>query len=593
MGDIPGPSTSPYFSPQKATDNFSRLCQLILTICSELFRDVLSHYISPTDLRSMLDKSKTKLERILNADQKKLIYPATGGASLAAKDLDISVLYIILRNICSIPPHKKGWGNPPLKGDSSIAACIEIIRIQRNFVIGHSTSGKVDNVEFQSHWNELTDSVVEIEKQLIGGDLYKRNIEVLLICDLNPIRVEMYQKEFKQLQDTVTASQERIEDLEIARNRVDDELRIKKEKIESITSSCQDIQVQIHLKEERINQLEKNVEEQRGEKRKNLDFSEGNQDEGRMTQLEKIIKEHHGRMSQLEKMIEEQHERLSELEKNNQGNTSRQLLLNSAVLTSKINVPGMTLIRQIAYIKFGRLWASDYKTLKQVDINGSVIRTVNDAVDEYRAIAVTENGDLLYVHNNGHSIQKTTQDVTTFIMCTSEHEKVECMHSSQINGDILLGLNNSLTKNWKLARYSRIGEKIQDIEMDDQGQRLFIKPVFITENMNGDIITSDFEKEAVVVVDRSGKHRFNYPADCSQTEFVPGDICTDTYGHILVINDNLSVYLLDQDGILLTQMLTPEQLKFIYPFALCVHDKHVYVGGESGRIEVYKYLKDS
>lgn len=199
MGDIPGPSTSPYFSPQKATNNFSRLCQLILTICSELFRDVLSHYISPTDLRSMLDKNKTKL-KTMNNDQKKLIYPATGGASLAAKDLDISVLYTILRNICGIPPHKSGWGNHPLKGDSSIAACIEIIRIQRNRVIGHSTNGKVDDVQFQSCWNELRDAVVEIEKQLIGGDLYKRNIEVLLICDLNPIRVEMYQKEFKKLQ---------------------------------------------------------------------------------------------------------------------------------------------------------------------------------------------------------------------------------------------------------------------------------------------------------------------------------------------------------------------------------------------------------
>lgn len=202
MGDIQGPSTSPYFSPQKATDNFSRLCQLILTICSELLRDVLSHYIRPANLRSILDKNRTKLEktRKFNTDQKKLIYPATGGASLDSKDLDISVLYTILRNICNIPPHIKGWGNPPLKGDNSIAACIEIIRIQRNFVIGHSTSGKVDDVEFQSHWNELRDSVVEIEKQLIGGDLYKRNIEALLICDLNPIRVEMYQKEFKKLQ---------------------------------------------------------------------------------------------------------------------------------------------------------------------------------------------------------------------------------------------------------------------------------------------------------------------------------------------------------------------------------------------------------
>lgn len=269
-------------------------------------------------------------------------------------------------------------------------------------------------------------------------------------------------------------------------------------------------------------------------------------------------------------------------------------MLSSAVLTSKINVPGMTLIRQIAYVKFGIVWASDYRTLKQADTDGNVLQTVSDDdVDEYKAINVIESGDLLYVHSNGQIIQKKTKDSTTLIMSTSEHENIECMHSSQINGDILLGLNNSLTKNWKLARFNRIGEKIQEIEVDDQGQRLYLKPVYITENMNGDIITSDFEKEAVVAVDRSGNHRFNYPADSSQTEFVPGDICTDAYRHILVINDNLSVYLLDEDGNLLKEMLTPEQFKSIHPSALCVHNKHVYVGGESGRIEVYKYLKDS
>lgn len=82
----------------------------------------------------------------------------------------------------------------------------------------------------------------------------------------------------------------------------------------------------------------------------------------------------------------------------------------------------MSLIRQCAYIKFGRLWASDYKTLKQVDTDGNVIRTINDAVDEYRAITVTVNGDLLYVHNNGHSIQMTTQNVTT-LSCAHQNMK--------------------------------------------------------------------------------------------------------------------------------------------------------------------------
>lgn len=289
MGDIPVPSTSKYFSPQKATDNFSRLCQLILTICSDLLRDVLRHYIPHANLRSILDKNKTKLEKIMNSDQKKLIYPDSGG-SLDEKDLDVSVLYTILRNICNITPHLKGWGNPPSKGDNSISACLEIIRIQRNHVIGHSTNGKVDDVQFQSHWNELRDAVVEIEKKLFGGNFYKQNIEVLLNCELNPIRAEMYRKEINRIQ-------ERIEDLESARKRTEGELGFKREKIENLTTSCQQIQDQMHLKEERINQLEKNIKEQRGVKRKNLDLSEENQAEGEMSRLKQTINEQRGKIS--------------------------------------------------------------------------------------------------------------------------------------------------------------------------------------------------------------------------------------------------------------------------------------------------------
>lgn len=112
MGDVPGPSTAPYFMRRKATENFARLCQLIMTICSDLLRDVLSRYIKPADLRSELDNNRRKFEKIMNAAQKDLIYPVSGSSAITAKDLDISVLYILLRNICNIQKPKNGWGKP-------------------------------------------------------------------------------------------------------------------------------------------------------------------------------------------------------------------------------------------------------------------------------------------------------------------------------------------------------------------------------------------------------------------------------------------------------------------------------------------------
>ena len=55
------------------------------------------------------------------------------------------------------------------------------------------------------------------------------------------------------------------------------------------------------------------------------------------------------------------------------------------------------------------------------------------------------------------------------------------------------------------------GRKIGDIELDEKGERLYSSPKYVTENkMNGDIVVSDVKKRALVVVDRSGRHRFDY-----------------------------------------------------------------------------------
>lgn len=201
MGDSAAASTSLYFRPQKSTENFSRLCQLIMKVCSDLFRDILSRYIKPAELRSELDKNKNKLKKVINRQQNELIYPVASKTPIAPKDLDISLLYIILRNICNITEHKKGWGKKPIKGDNSISACIERIRFQRNLISAHSTNGEVDDTTFQNHWNNVSDAVLKIEKQLIGGESYERTVKSLLTCDLTPFRTDLIQDVLKRLHE--------------------------------------------------------------------------------------------------------------------------------------------------------------------------------------------------------------------------------------------------------------------------------------------------------------------------------------------------------------------------------------------------------
>lgn len=182
--NAPGSQLAPCFNPKKANNNHFRICQLITLLCGNLFRDILSRYIKPTNLRSELDKKKNKLEKFLNKQQQELIYPATGNTPFKAKDLDIPTIYILLRNICNIPSHKEGWGNPPAKGDNSIAACIERIRLARNSILAHSTNGMIEDQVFEKHWKKLRDVVVQIETQLTGSDLYEQGVDFLHTCNL-------------------------------------------------------------------------------------------------------------------------------------------------------------------------------------------------------------------------------------------------------------------------------------------------------------------------------------------------------------------------------------------------------------------------
>lgn len=199
MSDKAGPSNYPYFNLDKASENYIRLCRLITTICGSLLRLILSRLIEPDNLRKELDTNRTKLEKIMNTQQKEQIYLKAGCSSIAPKDLDISVLYMLLRNICiKLPPPKTGWGKPPQKGDNSESAFIERIRHIRNSISAHNTQGKVSDTHFQQYWEELERSIIAMEKKLTGDVVYQDAISTIKDMKFTKDDAERYKLEIQQ-----------------------------------------------------------------------------------------------------------------------------------------------------------------------------------------------------------------------------------------------------------------------------------------------------------------------------------------------------------------------------------------------------------
>lgn len=274
----------------------------------------------------------------------------------------------------------------------------------------------------------------------------------------------------------------------------------------------------------------------------------------------------------------------------------------SAVVISTIDVPDVESINHITYLKPKLLWVGCINSKKeniinQVDLDGNVMKTINETGCLHGKFAVTQNGDLLYVAKGGHTVQKNTEK--SIIIQTSEHEIIESILSSEITGDILVGIQvrvEGIQRNGKLIRYDENGNKIEDFEAGKEEKAQYSRPIYIAENKKKDIVIADATKNRVVLLNKLGIYQNSYKGQTPyKKSFKPRGISTDEQCQILVVDHEFSsVHLLDHNLNFLTILLTSEKHDLKYPSGICLDDKHnLYVGCEKGKINVYMYLLDS
>uniref|UniRef100_A0A8W8LQ56 B box-type domain-containing protein n=1 Tax=Magallana gigas TaxID=29159 RepID=A0A8W8LQ56_MAGGI len=268
----------------------------------------------------------------------------------------------------------------------------------------------------------------------------------------------------------------------------------------------------------------------------------------------------------------------------------RTLSLSSSV--TKVREYTVLVVDNVFHIslgKSGRLWVSDSNgNFVQIDLQGNQLQKIQTSggSGSYRH-TVTQDGDLIYTDRN-NVINRITQNNTITEFIKTGDWKPLSIHSSHINGDILVGMETD--EEGKVTRYNKTGIEIQNIQRDNKGQKLYKYPQYITENINGDVCVSDYGNDTVVVVDKSEQHRFSYTGQGSG--FHPCGICTDVLGHILVCDSySNTVHLLDQNGRFLTLLFT-EQQGVDYPRSVCVDDdNNLWMGQLTNKVTVYKYLQ--
>ena len=150
---------SPLASSAEKT-NGAKLSRLLIDGGTTVLRSAFDNYHTPANLASDLNvQYKTLLSlqrrRILNKCQWEKLFPSSG-TKPDSNSFDITLLFLLLINICGLSPPHSGWLTKPPPSDTSFEANLARIKFFRNELYGHVSSTGVDTPTFKALWQELS-----------------------------------------------------------------------------------------------------------------------------------------------------------------------------------------------------------------------------------------------------------------------------------------------------------------------------------------------------------------------------------------------------------------------------------------------------
>ena len=219
-------SATPLHPSTKETSNYARLCRLLVEVGSHVLREIFDRIYPPGNLHTVLTdpRNHAKLQtlrkkRVLSTSQWRKLYP-TFKSSVCSRDFDTSLLVFLLRNIWGLTLPASGRDDLPLATDTSPAADITRIKILRDRVYSHVTSGSVDDPTFSCYWNDIKDTF-----QRIVGARHQDVINDLKTGFMDADTEEEYQELFKEwLKDEDCTTEKSHEDEMVKKARNEDDL---------------------------------------------------------------------------------------------------------------------------------------------------------------------------------------------------------------------------------------------------------------------------------------------------------------------------------------------------------------------------------
>ena len=160
--DSVGASELSAYAVSQEKTNGTRLARLLIDGGTHVLRKVLHSVHPPATLEDVLNNNRRKLEGCVKFDdQREKLFP-TSDDPPDSTTFDITLLHLLLREICHLKAPLTGWDKMPADGDVSREANIVRIKCFRNELC-HSVSTGIPNGEFEDKWIKISTSLESLE----------------------------------------------------------------------------------------------------------------------------------------------------------------------------------------------------------------------------------------------------------------------------------------------------------------------------------------------------------------------------------------------------------------------------------------------
>ena len=153
-----------FSSSTRENTNYARLCRLLIDKGTEALRNVFNGIHSPANLHKILSSSSPQYTTLKWLQKKGVLNPTLWGklSTASSAEFDITLLMVLLRNLCGLsPPLSTGsWEELPPDSDNSTEANIVRIKYYRNDVYAHASKASVDDLTFNKLWKNISNTII-------------------------------------------------------------------------------------------------------------------------------------------------------------------------------------------------------------------------------------------------------------------------------------------------------------------------------------------------------------------------------------------------------------------------------------------------